>query len=36
VLVRETDAPDLATLVLRAIETRTTIAPAVEGRIRTR
>ena len=36
VLVRETDAPDLATLVLRAIEARKTIAPAVEGRIRTR
>jgi 2',3'-cyclic-nucleotide 2'-phosphodiesterase (5'-nucleotidase family) len=34
VLVRETDAPDLATLVLRAIEVRKTIAPAVEGRIR--
>jgi 5'-nucleotidase/UDP-sugar diphosphatase len=36
VLVRETDAPDLATLVLRAIEARKTIAPAVEGRIRSR
>jgi 2',3'-cyclic-nucleotide 2'-phosphodiesterase (5'-nucleotidase family) len=36
VLVRETDAPDLATLVLGAIETRKTIAPAVEGRIRAR
>jgi 2',3'-cyclic-nucleotide 2'-phosphodiesterase (5'-nucleotidase family) len=33
-LVRAADAPDLATLVLRAIEARTTIAPAVEGRIR--
>ena len=34
VLVRETDAPDLPTLVLRAIESRKSIAPAVEGRIR--
>jgi 2',3'-cyclic-nucleotide 2'-phosphodiesterase (5'-nucleotidase family) len=34
VLVPPTNALDLPTLVLRAIETRKTIAPAVEGRLR--
>ena len=34
VLVAPTNAPDLPTLVLRAIEARKTIAPAIEGRIR--
>jgi 5'-nucleotidase len=34
VLVAPTSAPDLPTLVLRAIEARQTIAPAVEGRLR--
>jgi len=34
VLVTQANAPDLPTLVLRAIEARRTIAPAVEGRLR--
>ena len=34
VLVAPASAPDLPTLVLRAIEAKKTIAPAVEGRIR--
>jgi 2',3'-cyclic-nucleotide 2'-phosphodiesterase (5'-nucleotidase family) len=34
VLVGAASAPDLATLVLRAIEARKTIAPSIEGRIR--
>ena len=34
VLVSPANAPDLPTIVLRAIEARKTIAPAVEGRIR--
>ena len=34
VLVTSNNAPDLPTLVLRAIEAKKTIAPAVEGRVR--
>jgi 2',3'-cyclic-nucleotide 2'-phosphodiesterase (5'-nucleotidase family) len=34
IVLGATTAPDLPTLVLRAIETRTTIAPRVDGRLR--
>jgi 5'-nucleotidase len=34
VLIRSESAPDLAGVVLRAIESRQTIAPAIEGRLR--
>ena len=34
VIIRSESAPDLASIVLRAIESRQTIAPAIEGRLR--
>ena len=35
VLVGQASAPDLATLILQAVESRKTIAPRIEGRLRT-